>query len=170
MRLNIYHTERGTGQSNRCLGRNFGCHKKIPSHPNPPPRPSPPETGNSAEQHGGAVKADSAAAVSVTDTIFLENTATGSTFDTDAGQGGAIYLAGGTPQLEFHGCELRSNNASGTGGAVFYEAGGGITVNDTRLEANGARYSGGAIYAGGDISEVCTCVRVCVCACACARV
>eukprot|EP00752_Nemacystus_decipiens_P011444 g10163.t1 len=110
--------------------------------------------GNSAELHGGAIKADSATAISATNTIFLENMATGSAFDADGGAGGAIYLTGGAPQLDFHGCEVRANNATASGGAVFYEAGGGITVNATRLEANGAKYSGGAIRAGGDIAEV----------------
>lgn len=126
----------------------------------PPPTstpvpPSKPKTGNSAEEHGGAIKANSAAAFSATNTIFLENRATGSTYDLDAGVGGAIYLEGGAPQLDLHGCELRANNATGSGGAVFYKAGGGITVNGTRFEANGARYGGGAIYAGSDIAEVC---------------
>eukprot|EP00903_Cladosiphon_okamuranus_P009051 g8653.t1 len=110
--------------------------------------------GNSAEVHGGTIKAISATAISATDTVFVGNRATGSTFDRDSGVGGAIYLEGGTPRLDFHGGEVRANNATGSGGAVFYKAGGGITVNGTRFEANRAEYGGGAIYAGEDVAEL----------------
>lgn len=112
-------------------------------------------TGNTAEQYGGAVKANSASSMTATSTIFLGNIADGSlSTSTDAGRGGAIYLSGGTPQLEFHACQLRSNNASNGGGAVFYDAGGGITVNATRLEANWAANWGGGIYARGEVAQV----------------
>lgn len=74
---------------------------------------------------------------------------------TSDGLGGAIHLAGGTPQLSFLDCELRSNNATSRGGAVYYNAEGAISTNATRFEANWAKYTGGGIYAAGGVTQVC---------------
>ncbi|CAM9092872.1 unnamed protein product [Scytosiphon promiscuus] len=115
--------------------------------------------GNTAEQYGGAIKANSAFAVTARDSLFLENTADSTLSSAwspndGEGEGGAVHLSGGTPQLEFHQCVLRANNATERGGAVFYEGDGGgtvggITVNSTSFEANWAQGYGGGIRGGG---------------------
>ncbi len=108
---------------------------------------------------GGAIKADSVAALTATTTRFVGNVADGSS--SSDGYGGAIHLVGGTPQLSFLDCELRSNNASSGGGGVYYEAEGGISANATRFEANWAKYNGGGIYAFGGVTQVGVVCGVC---------
>ncbi|CAN0333703.1 unnamed protein product, partial [Ectocarpus fasciculatus] len=112
--------------------------------------------GNTAERQGGAVMANSAFAVTARKTLFLANVAQGSSsswtsFD---GKGGAVGLSGGTPQLGLHECELRDNNATDYGGAVYSDAGASITVNSTLLDGNWAGTGGGGVYVNGDIAQV----------------
>lgn len=117
--------------------------------------------GNTAEHSGGAVRADSAAILLARSTVFLENLALGTdTYSSDTGNGGALFLSGGTPQVELYDCELRGNNGSLFGGALRHDAAGKLLLNGTRVAGNWARYGGGGVHAGGGVGKVC--VRVCV--------
>lgn len=108
---------------------------------------------NSAALTGGAVRADSASRVTARSSVFYKNVATGSDFG--SGLGAALYLFGGTPQVEFHECDFRANNASNSGGAVYHDAAGSLAVNTTTMVGNWARYGGAGIVARGDIEQVC---------------
>lgn len=65
------------------------------------------------------------------------------------GSGGAIYVSGGTPQMEIQGCEFSANNASDVGGALCYEAAAELTVSSSLISGNWAAYGGGALSVYG---------------------
>lgn len=95
--------------------------------------------------------AESTMVISIRNTAFLENMAKGEYY---GGEGGAIYSPGGSPQMELYGCEFRGNNASESGGAVFYSATGSVLVNSTNFVTNWAGNGGGAVRATGGVGLV----------------
>lgn len=111
---------------------------------------------NTAGYSGGAMRVDSASALTVRNSVFLNNTAVSDRYN-GGGDGGAIYVWGGTPQVEFHSCDFRLNTAAdsgGGGGGVKHDAGGSLLVDGSTFKNNWAKYSGGGISATGGVEQV----------------
>ena len=93
--------------------------------------------GNVAGTAGGAL-ACAGANPSVEDCSFLEN---------EAPEGGAVHLSGSSPA--FVNCELLSNGSTGSGAAVFSDAGSTPSFDSCSFTANEAGPSSGAIHGEG---------------------
>lgn len=105
------------------------------------------------------MRVDSAALLSATNSLFLGNIAHGTDTDWDSGDGhgGALYLSGGQPEVDFDSCEFRDNNSSDYGGAVNYDAAGRLSVVSTTVSMNWAHYMGGGIWASGVEEVIASC-------------
>lgn len=98
------------------------------------------------------MRLDSASALTVRNSVFLNNTAVSDGYLD--GRGGAILVSGGTPQVEFHSSDFRLNTAANSGGGVHHDAGGSLLLDGIGMEDNWARYAGGGVYASGGIEQV----------------
>lgn len=115
--------------------------KKIKNHPQQwsgdedvTPAQEPP-----CDDRGGAIFMQGASVVTL-NSVHL--------YDNEAGQGGAIYNKGGTLKLAY-GSELKNNQASERGGALFVANDGRAVVERSIFEGNFSQSSGGAIHAQG---------------------
>ena len=108
-------------------------------------------TTNTADRAGGAIENDGTSVLTVTDTTFTDNVATG---EDSAGNGGAIHtiapaVVGGTTDAN-----LASGNTADEGGAFWVGGGATLDVMGTTFDANVAVGDEGVVNGGGALFNI----------------
>ena len=98
---------------------------------------------SSATDIGGSIYGYNSKLI-VNNTKFINNSVTTVSSSTSAGNGGAMWLQGGTAIIE--NCKLESNIATRHAGGLYFNYFTKAVVKDTEFISNKAKMGGGAIY------------------------
>lgn len=114
------------------------------------------ETDGNKCSDGGAIGALNASSVTIINSTFVGNQATGTGGNPgNGGNSGAIYYDGGNTTLAMCGVTVQKNHGNEYGGGMFYvdDLGKGtVSISNSMIADNDAKFAGGAYLQGANVT------------------